>query len=463
MGIPSTISEFLNQKQASYEVLVHGRTNTLVQAADACEVDLHKLVRALVLVDGQGLIMAVLPADHVLDFDALCKLLHRDLELVPGAQLSSIFDDCEPNSYPPLPCAYDLEVVIDSSIKELDTITLEPGIHNSLIQFQTSDYLQLMGNAQLGYFSTPSSKLHTKNDDHEKNLAHVIEQFTPARLKKGVEEFHELPPLPTTAAHILEIASDPMANARDLANIIEQDPSLAAQVLRYANSSLYGNNGTIKDLKSAIARVLGFEFVLNLSLGLSIGKALRIPPDGPFGLDSFWRHAVYSARLVEQLAQLVTGKQRPPRGTAYLAGLLQNIGRLVLGQTFQPEFFILNRFAQENPGLPTCELEHQVLGVTHDEIGAWLAEAWKLPAELIAAIQHHHDENYWDEHAVYPQLVLIANRALAAHGLGEVDKEGIPAFSMEMLGLDEEQVLSITEGLFEQAVDLNDLAHRLGK
>lgn len=457
MGIPTHIREFLEHGQANYEVLLHRKTSTLRQAAEACELPITQLVRAVVLVDAQGLLMAVLPADHVLDFDALCSLLHRDLELVPGNQLANIFDDCEPGSYPPLAPAYNLDVIVEASLDQMDLITFEPGTHTSLIQMPYEHYRNLLGDALTGQFSRPGSALRSEDEE----LSGVLEQFTPARVKRDIEEFHELPALPATAAQILQLAANPLANARQLAEIIEQDPSLSAQVLRYANSSLYGYAGSINNLQTAIARVLGFEYVLNLALGFSIGKALRIPEDGPFGLDAFWRHSVYAARLVERLALRLPVKQRAARGTAYLAGLLQNLGRLVLGHTFQPEFFILNRFAQANPDMPTCELERHVLGVTHDQIGAWLMEAWGLPEELVVAVRYHHDEGYWDRHAKYSQLVLIANRALALHGLGETDAEGIPEFSLEMLGLTEQQVLEETQHLFDNKEDFEEMARRL--
>lgn len=457
MGMPVNVRELLDREQSNYEVLLHRRTNTLTQAAEACEIPLDQLVRAVVLVDGQGLLMAVLPADHVLDFEALCNLLHRNLELVPGHQLTAIFEDCEPGSYPPLAPAYDLDVIVDEAVNAMPIVTFEPGTHTSLVQMPHEHYRKLLGNVRIGQFAQPASSLHA--DDQA--LTSVIEQFTPARVKRDIEEFHELPALPTTAAQILRLASDPRANARQLADVIEQDPGLSAQVLRYANSSLYGYAGSIKNLQTAIARVLGFEYVLNLALGFSIGKSLKIPEDGPFGMDAFWRHSVFAARLVETLGQKLPGKMRPPRGTAYLAGLLQNLGRLVLGHTFQPEFFILNRFSQANPDMPTCELERHVLGVTHDQIGSWLMEAWGLPAELTTAVRQHHNPDYWDAHAVYPQLVLIANRALAMHGLGESDTEGLPAFSLQMLELDEQTVLDAAAELFDNKEELEDLAQRL--
>jgi HD-like signal output (HDOD) protein/prolyl-tRNA editing enzyme YbaK/EbsC (Cys-tRNA(Pro) deacylase) len=457
MGIPVNVRALLDRNQNSYEVLLHRKTSTLAQAAEACEISLDQLVRAVVLVDGQGLLMAVLPADHILDFEALCTLLHRELELVPGHQLGAIFEDCEPGSYPPLAPAYDLDVIIDQAVDAMPVVTFEPGIHTSLVQMSHEQYRNLLGDVRIGQFSRPASTLHADGQV----LDNVVEQFTPARVKRDIEEFHELPALPVTAAQILRLAADPRANARQLADIIEQDPGLSAQVLRYANSSLYGYAGSIKNLQTAIARVLGFEYVLNLALGFSIGKSLKVPRDGPFGMDAFWHHSVFAARLVDTLGQQLRGKMRPPRGTAYLAGLLQNLGRLVLGHTFQPEFFILNRFSQANPDMPTCELERHVLGVTHDQIGAWLMEAWGLPAELTTAVRHHHNTDYWDTHAVYPQLVLIANRALAMHGLGETDAEGLPAFSLQMLELREQDVLDAAAKLFDNKEELVELAQRL--
>lgn len=458
MGLPASIRDLLEREQVQYQLLPHRKTTTLTQAAAACELNLGQLVRAVILVDGKGLLMAVLPADHVVDFDALCRQLHRDLELVPGNRLAAIFSDCEPGSYPPVASAYNLDVVLDASLEAMELVTFEPGSHTSLLQMPYAQFCSLLGGTVLSApFARPAAAL---NREHH-TLSEAVEQFTPARIKREVDEFHELPPLPATAAQILQLAADPRANARQLAQIIEQDPALSAQVLRYANSSLYGYAGKISNLQTAIARVLGFEYVMNLALGFSIGKALRVPKDGPFGMDAFWQHSVCCARLVEVLSQQLPRAQRPPRGTAYLGGLLQNLGRLVLGHTFQAEFFLLNRLAEANPEMSSCELERQVLGVTHDQIGAWLMEAWNLPAELVTAVRHHHDEGYWEQHAVYAQLVLVANRALALHGIGDPDSQGLPAFSLEMLQLDQQLVLDATQQIIDQLAVFEDIARRL--
>ncbi|HEY9199202.1 MAG TPA: HDOD domain-containing protein [Gammaproteobacteria bacterium] len=454
--LPSTIQRFLDKQSADVRSLYHPATETLAQTARVCGIAETQLARAIVLVDAQGPLMAVLPSNHLLDFNALCSLLNRELEPVPAAQLQGIFDDCEARCCPPLGVAYGLDVIVDSILLEQDELYLEPGCHNQMLCIEREEFLRLLGNPRTGRFSHPITALQC--DNPTASLGSTVEQFTPARIKRRVEEFHELPALPGTALEILELASNPRADAQDLARVIEKDASLAARIMRYANSPLYGFPGKIKDLKGAIARVLGFDFVLNLALGITVGKSLRVPVDGPLGLEAFWRHSVYSAALVEKLSLLMPADIRPKRGTAYLAGLLHNMGVLLLGHAFQAEFFLLNHYLAANPDVPVETVEKYLLGVGHDQIGAWLLAAWGLPEELVAAARHHHDEHYWGDHAFYPQLVLIANRLLARRGLGTTTQTELPAFSLQMLKLDADLALAASETLWAGNNELDELA-----
>lgn len=455
--LPITVQRFLDTHGADVRTLYHPATETLAQTARLCGIADTQLVRAIVLVDAKGPLMAILPSNHLLDFNALCQRLNRELEPVPAAQLHGLFDDCEPHCCPPLGVAYGLDMIVDSALIEQDTLYLEPGSHSQLLCMSRSEFLRLLGDPPTGYFSHPLTAL--QRDNPTATLSSTVEQFTPARIKRRVEEFHELPALPGTALEILDLASNPRADARDLAQLIEKDAPLAARIMRYANSPLYGYPGKIKDLQGAIARVLGFDFVLNLALGITVGKSLRVPVDGPLGLEAFWRHSVYAAALVEKLCMLMPPHNRPRRGTAYLAGLLHNMGVLLLGHAFQAEFFLLNRYLAANPDVPVETVERYLLGVGHDQIGAWLLAAWGLPEELVTAARHHHDEHYWGDHASYVQLVLIANRLLARQGLGTTLETVLPDFSLAMLGLNTDQVIAASEALRAGNIELDALAH----
>ena len=455
--LPTTIQRFLADRNAVVRQLHHPITETLPQAARQCGIDEGQLARAIVLVDAQGPLMAILPSNHLLDFAALCDLLNRELEPVPAGQLRGIFEDCEPHCCPPLGTAYGLETIVDSVLLEQETLYLEPGCHSSLLHLSSEEFRRLLGNPRCGRFSQPVSALH-RHGSTIASLGQTIDQFTPARIKRQVEEFHELPALPNTALDILELASNPRADAEDLARVIQQDAPLAARIMRYANSPLYGYPGKIKDVKGAIARVLGFDFVLNLALGITVGKSLRVPVDGPLGLNAFWRHSVHAAALVERLSMLMPATKRPRRGTAYLAGLLHNMGSLLLGHAFQAEFFLLNHYVAANPDVPVETIEKYLLGVGHDQIGAWLLSAWGLPEELVSAARHHHNEDYRGDHAVYAQLVLIANRLLARMGLGSSRVTDLPPFSLQMLGLDDASVIALSESLWAGNTELDELA-----
>lgn len=466
MALPERIQSYLHGRGVSHCVLSHLPTDTLQQAAQATGIAPGQLARAVVLLDGKGLIMAVLPSDHLLDFTALCGLLNRELEPVPLAQLADILDDCEPGTCPPLGAVYHLEEVVDSALLEQSEVYFEAGSHSELVCLSGTAFRTLKQDCRTGSFSRPCSDLRqaapaaTEAADATQ-LQHTINQFTPAHIKRNIDEFIELPAQPGSTQAILGIYANPKANVDDLARIVELDPALAAKVIRYASSPLYGYKGKLSSIKEAIARVLGFDMVMNLAMAISVGNSFRLPADGPLGLNAYWQHSVYCAALCERLARAVPRELRPRLGTAYLAGLLHNIGRLLLGHAFQNEYFLLNRFVLANPEIPVNDIERFVLGVGHEQIGGWLMESWRMPAELTTAVRWHHDEDYWDQHAIYPQLVLLANRLLKRHGIGDAETEELPKAIMEMLELSEEQVVAACAHVMKGSEKLDSVAMQL--
>jgi len=152
---------------------------------------------------------------------------------------------------------------------------------------------------------------------------------------------------------------------------------------------------------------------------------------------------------------------RPPAGLGYLAGLLHNFGFLILGHLFKREYCILSNLASDNPDVPLLEHERAVLGVEHGELGALLLEQWNMPQEIIVAVREHHREDYNGPHAVYPRLVMLADRMLKGLAMGDAASNELPPDLLDTLGLKEIQTVVVMGKLLEGVTDLNVMARAL--
>jgi HD-like signal output (HDOD) protein len=276
-----------------------------------------------------------------------------------------------------------------------------------------------------------------------------------------VQKVTELPPMPEMAQKIFALNANPYARVQDLAAIVELDPSLSAQVVRYARSPFFGYRGRINSVHEAIARVLGYDLVMNIALGIAAAAPFRITREGPLGLSAFWRHATYSAVLAQSLSAACTTGVRPRQGLAYLAALLHNFGYLLLGHLYPQEFTRLNDAAAAQPSVAINVLERDIVGTSHAEIGAWLMEAWNMPGEIIATVREHHNAGYDGANAGYVHLVRLVDHVLRKHGLGDADSDGVPPELLQQLGLSPVQIDAKFNKLIESRDELDDIARTL--
>ena len=463
--LSSLLQHFLERMNLPYALVRHPLSESLVEAADSAGIPLARLARAVILADHRGLVMAVLPGDHLLDFAALAELLDRRLRPATQDRIAPHFADCAPGSIPPLAEPFGLEAVVDERLAALDTLYLEPGSHDTLLCLDGQDFQALHATSRWGRISRPIQTLSSHNvydfvlpEDFGR---HELSRLCPPEdIELRIAQQQDLPAMPEMAHHLLRLRNDPKATIADLAAIVERDPSLVAQVIRYARSAYFGYRGPVESIEQA-TRVLGFETVLNMVLGLAAGKVFRIPRDGPIGLPAFWRHALYSAALCQAFATLAPRQLGLKRGLAYLAGLLHNLGFLLLGHLFKPEFFLLNKTVELNPEVPITLIERRLLGIDHPRMGAALLQAWNMPAELVVAVREHHNEQYRDEYAPYAQLVLLSDQLLRGHDIGDGAVTDPPPHILTALGLDFDAVSTVTQQVLEDAEGLNDMARRL--
>jgi len=298
----------------------------------------------------------------------------------------------------------------------------------------------------------------------------AIEADSVSAVERRIERVYEMPPMPELGRRILALQSDSNASVQQLAKIIQLDPSLAAQVIRYASSSYYGA-GRITSIHEAIARVLGYDMVLNLALGLAAGRSFRIPEDGPLGLTRFWEHAVCSAVLVQKLGAILPNATRPSTGLCYLCGLLHDFGILLLGYLFPPEFKLLNKLASANPGCSVAELERRLLGMGqardmltmgHARVGAWLMQAWNMPEELRTTLLEHHNAEYRGAHEVPVHLVQLAD-FIYPHMAELPAASEFPEHNLSVLQLSPERVIQTAVKVLECRDELVSLSKLLAQ
>ncbi len=314
---------------------------------------------------------------------------------------------------------------------------------------------------KIGDYSSPIALLNTNSLSNDKQAQKLDNSFTPIRLKQLVDETFDLPAMPEISKDIMKLRVDPSADAGKLAAIVSRDPSLAAQVVSWASSPYYGYQGTIDSVETAIARVLGFELVMNLALGISIGKSLKVPTEGPLGLRAFWRQAIYCANLSEKLCMSVPKEQRPKRGLIYLSGLLHNFGYLLLGHVFPPQFKLINRTVEINSHIPVELIEYYFMGVSHEQVGAWLMKNWNMPDELLVSVLHHHKEEFLEEHAIYSNIVFVANRLLKRLGIGDVTESSLPPSTLALLSLSKDDVEKALQEIELDSESLDIMANQL--
>lgn len=289
----------------------------------------------------------------------------------------------------------------------------------------------------------------------------VAEFLPPMDMRARIMRIESLPPMPETTKQVLRLVNDPRAGARELSQIVEQDPSLAAQVIRWASSPLYGYRGKLVSLQEAIARVLGFDLVINLALGLAVLEALRVPANGPIGRQAFWRHAIYTATLAERLARHMGQTMRPKHGTIYLAGLLHDLGFLLLGHLFPKEFDYLSRLLAANPEMSGVCVERMALGLDHGILGLWIMENWRMPKELQITVVEHHNPDYRGEFAAFPLVVLAADRLLAEAELFPGAPQEVPDSVYQYLQLDPRDAHTALDLVIAEAAGLDTLAKQM--
>lgn len=459
MSTSITVRRFLNKQDVRYATTEYaGSIDEMFKRGNE-KINPAQIARAVVLKDIRGMLMAVLPGPHVLDIEAINRQLHRNLREAPVEDYQTVFADCSPGILPPLGEAYGFETVIDDGLLDQDLVYFVSGNENELVRISGYDFQLLHSNA---WFGNTFSQISREDKKQKIKKRTRPEESTSKDIREQIAELAELPELPLMAQKIVQLDTNPYSHGEDLAKLIENEPAFAQQIVRYAQTASYAKDSSISTLRQAMSRGLSYDLVMNLALGISTLKAFKITEHGPLGMQAIWRHATYSATLIHGLCTLLPRKQRVLTGKAILAGMLHNIGHLAMGSLFPREHARLTAALNDNSGeTPITVLEQRMFGITHSEIGHWLAELWNIPSEVSTAIRHHHDPEYNGHYKEYAYLLYLADNLLAQHNIGDASDVEVTDRLLQDLGLSSQQVNAVLDKTIKDREDLDNMARQL--
>jgi len=225
-----------------------------------------------------------------------------------------------------------------------------------------------------------------------------------SRYKLIEQHIDSFPVLPATVSRVLEVTNDPECSAQDLMEAVMPDQSLSLTILKIANSVLFGRPKRVESIKMAIT-ILGFNEVANIALSKALFNSFNDLPKQhqPF-LDGFWQHSFFCGMAARKIAVDLDYA----RDIAFMAGLIHDVGKLVMLQTFAdehtPPVWLLRHSIEE-----MLEEERQLYSFTHDEIGGQLLSKWHFPDTLITAVASHHHPESAEQEYTYAYIVQLAD------------------------------------------------------
>lgn len=270
--------------------------------------------------------------------------------------------------------------------------------------------------------------------------------LTPA-LTHAVER---MPAFPHSVQRVLTMTRDMQCAPKDLVHVIESDPVMVAKVLRVVNSAQFGLQKKIQSIAQAVV-FLGINTIKNIALGVAAIGVLPAVSVGRFDSARFLRHSLACAAASRVLAS--ASAQVDPM-EAFIAGLLHDLGKVVLAQHMAREFTLAVEYSQWHATSLHVALR-QTLGLDHAAIGAALLERWQFAPATVQAVRLQADPIACGETAL-ASCVFLANQTCKRQGLDDgasLQVEPTPTDVLQRLGLSSahlEGLIGDTRALLEQ-------------
>ena len=274
-------------------------------------------------------------------------------------------------------------------------------------------------------------------------LKNTIERSLPAdygmsnSLRELVGRIRSFPTIPSLYVEVVSALKDPNTSTDTIGAIIAKDMAMTTKLVQVLNSAYFGLPRTITDPTEAVG-ILGFETVKSLIITVKLLSLHDKVKPVYFSIDNIWRHSTNVARNARVMALLETG-DNDCSGLAYTAGLMHDLGKVILAANFDGQYHGAHNVARKQQ-VPLWEVEKDIFGATHGEIGAYLLGLWGMSQDVIkVAAMHHQPLRAGDTEFTALTAVHVAN-ALEYEGTTEADGMPAPVLDMDYLrhlGLEE--------------------------
>lgn len=235
-------------------------------------------------------------------------------------------------------------------------------------------------------------------------------------IKEYLQNIRNLPSVPSVIYEVSKLLDNPMTSAADLAVLISKDQAMVARILTVANSPFYGLPRRVSTVEFAIV-ILGFESIKNIVIALSMLEAMKGKSERNWNRKRYWLHSISTAGAAKRISEDLGYTKS---GEAFTAGLLHDLGISIIQRYFNREFHQIHELVKKKD-MHFLDAEQEILGLTHQEIGFYLADRWNLPLHLNEAILYHHYPSRLSGNKVLISIVHLADYMINKFLVGGLD------------------------------------------
>ncbi len=343
--------------------------------------------------------------------------------------------------------------------KEVEALTKKKFSHAGLAHKAVKELFRMRMRQELKQLEDDADG---KQDKTKRDQIDLIAQDISEIPQKGIRPHDllkmkiNLPSLPKIFSQIVEVMSNPLSSSKHFSDVIRKDPALSAKILKLANSAFYGYRSKIDTITTAVT-IIGTNELYALALSMSVMKMFKNIPTALVDMSSFWKHSIAVGIIARQIADY---RQYSDKERFFIAGLLHDIGRLIIYQYLPSDAKNALIHARQKRDL-LYKSEKEVLGFNHARIGGMLLSKWDLPEELGNMVRFHHNPEKAKEDITEASVIhlsdIMAN--VLRHGTsGEFFIPPLNKVSWENIGLEES---AFTEILKQSEIHINEVTEIL--